>query len=51
MIRRIISPQTDNVVDMLEELQALNDGQQATPAVETLTLLFSKGDLVVLKHN
>ena len=51
MIRRIISPQTDNVVDMLEELQALNDGQQATPTVETRTLLFSKGDLIVLKHN
>ena len=26
MVRRVISPQTDNVVDMLEELQALDEG-------------------------
>ena len=51
MIQRVISPQTDNVVDMLEELQALNDGQHATPAVETRPVLFSKGDVVALKHN
>lgn len=48
---RVISPQTDYVVDMLEELQALNNGQQATPAVKTPPVLFSKGDVVTLKHN
>lgn len=40
-----------NAVDMLEELQTLNDGQKVTPAVETLPVLFSKGDVVALKHN
>lgn len=50
MIRRVISPQTDNAVDVLEELQALKDGEQATPAAETRSALFSKGDVLALKH-
>ena len=36
---------------MLEKLQALNDGQQATPAIETRPVLFPEGDVVALKHN
>ena len=43
MIRQIISPQTDNAVDMLEELQLI-DGQQVTRAVKTRPVLFSKED-------
>ena len=49
--RRVISPQTDNAVDMLKELQALNNGQPVTPTAETRPVLFSKGDVVALKHN
>ena len=51
MIRRVVSPQTDNVVDVLEELQALDEGQPDTPPVETRPVLFSKGDEVALRHN
>ena len=50
-IRRVVSPQTDNVVDVLEELQALDEGQPDIPPVETCPVLFSKGDVVALRHN
>ena len=36
---------------MLEELQALDEGQPDTPPVETRPVLFSKGDVVALRHN
>ena len=51
MIRRVVSPKTDNVVDVLEELQALDERQPDTPPVETRPVLFSKGDEVALRHN
>ena len=51
MIRRVVSPQTDNVIDAFEELKALDEEQPDTPSVETRPVLFSKGDVVVLRHN
>jgi len=51
MIRRVVSPQTDNVVDVLEEPQASDEGQPDTPPVKTRPVLFSKGDVVALRHN
>lgn len=39
------------MTDMLEELQALDEGQPERPPVETRPVLFSKGDVVALKHN
>jgi len=36
---------------MLEELQALDEGQPDTPPVETHPVLISKGDVVALRHN
>lgn len=51
MIRRVQTNQTQNVVDMLEELQALDAGQPETAQIETRPVRFSKGDVVALKHN
>ena len=51
MIQRIISPQTGNVPDLIEELQRSDQGQAEAPLVETRPVLFSKGDVVALKHN
>lgn len=51
MIRRVQTNQTQNVVDMLEELQALHAGQPETAQIETRPVRFSKGDVVALKHN
>ena len=42
MIRRIISPQTGNVPDLIEELQRSDQGQAEAPLVETRPVLFSK---------
>ena len=39
------------MTDMLEELQALDEGQPERPPVETRPVRFSKGDVVALKHN
>ena len=39
------------MTDMLEEFQALDEGQPERPPVETRPVLFSKGDVVALKHN
>ena len=39
------------MTDILEELQALDEGQPERPPVETRPVLFSKGDVVALNHN
>ena len=45
-IRRIVSPRTDNLPDMIKELQALDESQLEALPVEVCPVLFSKGDVV-----
>ena len=51
MIRRARTSQTENTVDMLEELQASHAGQPETAQIETRPVRFAEGDVVALKHN
>ena len=52
MMRRVVSPGTDSVPDMIEELGNLDEEQaEATPTIDTRLVLFSKGDVVAVKHN
>ena len=40
----------NNVVDMLEELQALDAGQLETAQIETRPVRFAKGDIIALRQ-
>ena len=51
MIRRARTSQTENTVDMLEELQASHVRQPETAQIETRPVRFAEGDVVALKHN
>ena len=48
MIRRVRTSQTENAVDMLEELQASQIGQPETAQIETRPVRFAEGDVVAL---
>ena len=53
MMQRVVSPGTDSVPDMIEELGNLDEEQaEAIPTrLATRLVLFSKGDVVAVKHN
>ena len=52
MMRRVVSPGTDSVPDMIEELGNLDEEQaEPTPTIDTRLVLFSKGDVVAVKQN
>ena len=52
MMRRVVSPGTDSVPDMIKELGNLDEEQpETTPTMDTRLVLFSKGDVIAVKHN
>ena len=51
MIQRVWTSQTENAVDMRQELQASHAGEPETAQIETRPVRFAEGDVVALKHN
>ena len=51
LIPRVGTGQSENTVDMLDELQALDAEQPETTQTETRPVRFAEGDVVALKHN